>query len=293
MFGPSGRLDRAHAAVVRRVHVADLEARALTRQSAGPEGAQTTLVGQARERVRLVHELGQLRRAEELLDARHDRADVDQGLRRDRLDVLRGHALLDHPFHAGQADADLVLDQLAHAAEPAVAEVVDVVGVIALFARVQLHEVADRLEHVLVGEDRLVLRRAGALLVLQLVAEDAVAELLPRLLVGVVELAERLVVGAQLLEQHALGLAELLVDLVPADLGHVVALGVEEEVLEQGLRALGRGRLARTELAVDVLERFFLRLDVVLLERVLDRGGVVEQGRGSRRWTSRAPSAAR
>ena len=32
-----------------------------------------------------------------------------------------------------------------------------------------------------------------------------------------------------------------------------------------------------SELAVDVLERLFLRLDVVLLERVLDRGGVVEQ----------------
>jgi hypothetical protein len=57
-------------------------------------------VGQTRERVVLVHELRQLRRAEELLDRRDDGADVDQGLRRDRLDVLRGHALADDALHA-------------------------------------------------------------------------------------------------------------------------------------------------------------------------------------------------
>ena len=45
--------------------------------------------------------------------------------------------------------------------EAAVAEVVDVVGVVALLAGVQLHEVQDRLEHVLVGEERLVLGPAG------------------------------------------------------------------------------------------------------------------------------------
>ena len=64
------RLDRAHAAVVRRVDVADLEAGALTGQTTGAERRQAALVGQAGQRVGLVHELRQLRRAEELLDAR-------------------------------------------------------------------------------------------------------------------------------------------------------------------------------------------------------------------------------
>ena len=271
------RLDRAHATVVRRVDVSDLEARALTREPARPERREPALVGEAGQRVRLVHELRELRGAEELLDRRDDRADVDQGLRRDRLDVLGRHALLDHALHAGQADPDLVLDQLADAAEATVAEVVDVVGVVALVAGVQVHEVAHRLQHVLVGEDGLVLRCTGTLLVLQLVREDPVLELLPGLLVGVVELPERLVVRAQLLEEVTVGGGELLVDLVAADLGHVVPLRVEEQVLEQGLRALGRGRLARAELAVDVLERLLLRLDVILLERVLDRLGVAEE----------------
>ncbi len=118
---------------------------------------------------------------------------------------------------------------------------------------------------------------AGALLVLELVAEDPVLELLPGLLVGVVQLAERLVVRAQLLEEAPLGRAQLLVHLVAAHPRDVVALGVEEEVLQQRLGALGRGRLARTQLAVDVLEGLFLRLDVVLLQGVLDGGRVVEQ----------------
>ena len=58
----------------------------------------------------------------------HDGPDVDQGLRRDRLDVLGGHALADDALHPGQAGADLVLDELADRAQATVAEVVDVVG---------------------------------------------------------------------------------------------------------------------------------------------------------------------
>ena len=55
------RLDRADAAVVRGVNVADFEARALARQTAGPERRETTLVRDFGERVRLVHELRELR----------------------------------------------------------------------------------------------------------------------------------------------------------------------------------------------------------------------------------------
>ena len=106
---------------------------------------------------------------------------------------------------------------------------------------------------------------------------DAVADLLPRLLVGVVDLAQAPVVGAQLLQELALRGAQLLVHLVPSDPRDVVALGVEEQVLEERLRALGRGQFARPELAVDVLESLLLGLDVILLEGVLDRRRVLEE----------------
>ncbi len=138
------RLDGAHPAVVGRVHVTNLEAGPLPGETAGAEGREAPLVGQAGQRVRLVHELRQLRGPEELLDGGHDRPDVDERLGRDGLDVLRGHALPDDPLHPGQADADLVLDELAHRPDPAVAEVVDVVVPVVGLAGVELHQVGDR-----------------------------------------------------------------------------------------------------------------------------------------------------
>ena len=63
------------------------------------------------------------------------------------------------------------------------------------------------------------------------------------------------------------GEAQLLVGLVAADLGQVVALVLEEQVLQQGLRALLGGRLARAQLAVDVEQGLVLAGGVVLLQR--------------------------
>jgi hypothetical protein len=134
------RLDRAHAPVVRVVHVAHLEARALARQTARPQRRETPLVRQLGQRVRLVHELAELRRPEELLDHRRDRARVDQVVDVDLVRVGHDrHPLADQPRHAREADRELVGDQLAHRAHPAVAEVVDVVRVAAPL--VQLHQV--------------------------------------------------------------------------------------------------------------------------------------------------------
>ena len=228
-----------------RVHVSDLEAGALTRQTTRSERREAALVRETRERVRLVHELRQLRRAEELLDRRDHGPDVDQRLRRDRLDVLGRHALAHDPLHTAEADTQLVLDQLADGAHPAVAEVVDVVGEVAGVAVVQLHEVRDRREDVGLRE------REVAAATLDVRVGDREVEAL--------EAEERVLLG------------ELLRDLVPADLRLVVTLRVEEQVLEQRTRGVGRGRFARTQLAVDVDERFVDGRRVVLLERVAHR----------------------
>ena len=60
--------------------------------------------------------------------------------------------------------------------------------------------------------------------------------------------------------------AELLVDLVAADAAEVVALRVEEEPLEEGLRVGGRRGLARAQALVDFLEGLLLVAGGVLLE---------------------------
>ena len=121
------RLDRADAAVVAVVHVAHVEAGAVAGQTARAERREAALVRQLGQRVGLVHELRELRAAEELAHRRDDRPDVDQRAGRRLVRVRDRHALPDHALHAQQADAELVLDQLADGAHAAVAQVVDVV----------------------------------------------------------------------------------------------------------------------------------------------------------------------
>ena len=230
------RLDRADTTVVGRVNVADFEARSLARETAGSERGETTLVRDLRERVRLVHELRELRAAEVLLHDRGDGLRVDEVVRHERVDLLRhGHALLDGALHADETDAVLVLHQLADRADAAVAEVVDVVDRAA--AVLQLDEVTNGLEDVLRREDLRVERGA--------------------LLLGEV-------------------LVELVVQLEAADLREVVALGVEEQVVEERLRRLERRRITRAEAPVDLHDRVFGRLDLLGEQRVAEVGADVE-----------------
>ncbi len=148
-------LDGAQPAVVARVHVAHLEAGPLAREAAGPEGRKAPLVGDFRQRVGLVHELGQLGRAEEFLEGRHDGLRIDQVVRHDGSQLLvHRHLFLDGPFHAHQADAELVLQQFAHGADAAVAEVVDVIGLPVPGGEEQ--EVAQHVDEVGMGQDPLV-----------------------------------------------------------------------------------------------------------------------------------------
>ena len=238
-------LDRAHTTVVRGVDVSNFHARAVTRQTAGAQGRQTALVGQAGQRVVLVHELRELGSSEELLDRGHDGADVDQRLGRDRVRLLGGHALAHGALHAGEAGADLTLDELADGADTTVGEVVDVVDL---------------------NADLDGLAASGA-------REG---------LVALVQGEEVLDGGDDVLEGQGRGLGvgfdgQLLVDLVAADLGEVVATRVEVEVVEQGLGGVDVRGLAGAQLAVDVEQGLFLRGDGVLLEG-LEEDRVVGEG---------------
>ncbi len=146
------RLDGADAAVVGGVHVAHLEPGPLPAEAARPEGGEAPLVGDLGERVRLVHELAELARAEELADAGHHRLGVDEVVGHGGGHFLvDAHLLLDGALHADEADPELVLQQLAHAANAAVAQVVDVVHVCRARAELQ-HEGDDRGDVVLVED---------------------------------------------------------------------------------------------------------------------------------------------
>ena len=204
-------------------------------------------MGHASQWVVLVHELRELGGSEELLDRSNHRANIDQGLRGDRLDVLGGHTFTYNALHTGQAGADLVVDQFADRADAAVAEVVDVIDVdrdVGLFA----------LAYTLDGA-------------LACVEGDYVAD--HRYDVGLGQ-------NGGLWGVHRHVHAELAVELVAAHLSEVVALRGEVHVLKQVACRFNGRRLAWAQLAVDVQQRFFLGVDGVLLEGDADRLVVAE-----------------
>ena len=121
------RLNGAHAPIVRIVHVAHIERGALTVEATGAERGKAALMRELCKRVGLIHELRKLRRTEEFLDRGRHRADVDEVGGHGSVHVLQAHALAHHALKARHANADLVLQQLAHAADAAVAEMVDVI----------------------------------------------------------------------------------------------------------------------------------------------------------------------
>ena len=121
---------------MRGMHVAHLEPGAFAREPAGPERRQAALVRDLGQRIGLVHELRKLRGAEEFAHRRRRRLGVDEVLRHDRVDLHRGHALLDRPLHAEQAHAILILHQFADRADAPIAQMIDVVDVAAAIAQI-------------------------------------------------------------------------------------------------------------------------------------------------------------
>ncbi len=102
---------------------------------------------QFRQRIVLIHELRQLGRSEELLHRCSHRLDVDQRLRSNAFNLLCGHALTHDPLKTAQADAVLILKQLAHRTDAAVAKMVDIIAV--SDAELKMHIIIDGSENIL------------------------------------------------------------------------------------------------------------------------------------------------
>ncbi len=225
------RLDRTYPAVVGRVHVAHFEAGALTGQAARAQRGDTTLVRDLGQRVVLVHELGQLGGAEELLHRRRHRLGVDQVLGHQALGLGQAQALFHGALDTDQTDAELVLGHLADGTDAAVAQVIDVIG-----HAVAVADVHQRLQYV---DD------VGGL------AADLLVVLLAFIVGAVTEVAT-------VIDDTRAGdvlTAQTAVELHPAHAGQVVALVGEEQVAEQVLRRFLGGRLAGAHHAIDFHQR--------------------------------------
>ena len=206
------------------VHVSHLESRAVTAQTTRSEGRHTALVGDLRQRVLLVHELGQGVGTEIGVDDRGDRLRVDQVGRGEDLVVADVHTLTNGAGHTSQTDTELVEELLSDGADTTVGEVVDIVH---LGVGVDEHdEVLDDLDHVLLGQDACVIGDRHVEL-----AVDAVTSYLAQVitLLGEEEvldhLSRRSIIGR-------LGVTELTVDIEDSlflGLSRVFLQGVEDD----------------------------------------------------------------
>jgi hypothetical protein len=79
-------------------------------------------------------------------------------LRHQCLDILQTHALLDRALHPHQTDAELVLDQLADGAHPAIAEMIDIVDLAIGAAVLELDQVTHYFQYIFASERALLER---------------------------------------------------------------------------------------------------------------------------------------
>ena len=187
------------------------------------------------KRIGLIHELRELARSEKLADGGHHRLGVHQVVRHGRRHLLvHRHFFLDGALHAHQADAELVLEQFAHRAHAAVAQMVDVVYGADAFA--QLQQVADGGEEIL-GIQDLALQRAPAFVLR--IAQPRFRRVL------------RIVVQLDV-ELHAPHARE------------IVLARIEEHAIEKLRGRVERRRIAGAQFAVDFDQRLVLRFDAVL-----------------------------
>src|SRR5579862_148980 len=167
------------------MHVADFEARAFTREATRSKSRKTPLVRDFGQGIGLIHELRKLAGSEEFADGGHYRLGVDQVVRHGRRHFLvHAHFFLDRALHADQTDAELVFQKLAHRANAAIAEVIDVVHRADTAA--QFQQVLDGVDEVLVIE-RPLIERSGVGLVVQLDIELHASDAREVVLAGVEE----------------------------------------------------------------------------------------------------------
>ena len=172
-IGTLGRLDRANATVVRRMNVADFETGTFAIETAWPERRKSTLVRDLRERVDLIHELGELGTREEIADDGRQRLRVDQLLRGDRVNalVIHRHALTHETLGAAEADAALIGEQLADGADATGTQVIDVID--DAHAALQANEIFRRGDDVAGLQDALLKFDLQTELLVNLVATNA------------------------------------------------------------------------------------------------------------------------
>ena len=129
------------------MHVAHIETRLFTRETAGAKRRETAFMANLRQGIRLIHKLGELAATEKLFYCRYDRANSDERTGVYPSWLLDTHALLHDSLHTQQAHAQPCLDQLAYTAHAPIAQMIDIVFV--SMTVVQLNQAANNVHQVI------------------------------------------------------------------------------------------------------------------------------------------------
>ena len=289
------RLDRTHTTIVGVVYVADFIACALTGQTAGAEGRQTTFMSQLCQRVVLIHELGQLAAAEEFLNSGNNRTDVNQSLRGNNFVVLNGHTFFYYTLHTGKTDTELVLQQFANAAYTTVAQMVNIIaGAMAIH---QVQQIVEGSKYILIGNGMHFFIDTGGehqkhffFMVLNLdstqttfVINAAFCNLI-KIFIGHLSACRQddfagFFVSNSLSQYgtaQAVAPAKLFVELITAYISQIITLAVKEGVFNQLYGVFQNNRLARTQLLVKLQHSFISVSGSILFQSCQQCGMVAE-----------------
>ena len=111
-----------------RVNVTHFEACAFTGQTARPKSRNTTLVSNLRQRVVLVHKLGQLRRTEEFFNRSRYRLGVNQILWHQAFAFCHRQTLTHSTLNTYQTNTELVFSHFTDRTDTTVTQMVDIVN---------------------------------------------------------------------------------------------------------------------------------------------------------------------
>ncbi len=109
-----GRFNRTHTTIMRRVYVTNLKTGALPGKTTWAQCRHATFVGNLRQRVVLVHKLGQLTGAEKFFHRSSHRLGIDQILGHQPFGFCYREALFDRALDTNQTNAELIFGHLTH-----------------------------------------------------------------------------------------------------------------------------------------------------------------------------------
>ena len=126
-----------------RVYVTDFEAGTFAGQAAWPKGRNATLVSHFRQRIILVHKLGQLGGTKKLFDGGGNWLGIDQILGHQALRLGQAQTLFNGSLNSDQAQAEGVFGHFTHRPDATITQVVNIVHHVLAVANINqaLHDI--------------------------------------------------------------------------------------------------------------------------------------------------------